>query len=46
MAGYHAPMFGQLSEKQTKQLLDTMVALHAYVCQPGKSHACDHPLGI
>ncbi|HKR81397.1 MAG TPA: MarR family winged helix-turn-helix transcriptional regulator [Candidatus Saccharimonadales bacterium] len=46
MAAFHAPMFEELSEKQMKQLLETLITLHAYVCQPGKTYSCNHPLGI
>ncbi len=46
LAEYHAPMFEKLTEKQTKQLLEMLIAMHAYTCQPGKLHACNHPLGI
>ncbi len=46
MADYHSPMLEKLSEKQIKQLIELLTTLHAYVCQPGKPHACDHPLGI
>ena len=43
---YHAPMFGQLTQKQIEQMLDTLVTMHSYACQPGKVGACDHPLSI
>ncbi|SRR6266568_1816967 len=46
MADYHLPMLETLSEKQFKQLIELLTTLHAYVCQPGKPHACDHSLGI
>lgn len=46
MATFHKPMFDELNEKQIKQLLETLVTLHAYVCQPGKTYSCNHPLGI
>jgi len=46
MADYHQPMFDELSEKQQKQLLEMLVTLHAHTCQPGKVHACNHPLGL
>ena len=46
MAAFHTPMYEQLNEKQMKQLLETLIMLHAYVCQPGKTHSCNHPLGI
>jgi len=46
MADYHKPMFDNLNEKQQKQLLDMLVTLHAHTCQPGKLHACNHPLGL
>ncbi|HSX07491.1 MAG TPA: MarR family winged helix-turn-helix transcriptional regulator [Candidatus Saccharimonadales bacterium] len=43
---YHSPMFGTLSDKEMKQLLETLKKLHNFVCQPAKAHSCDHPLGI
>ena len=43
---YHGPMFGQLSEKQTEQLLESLMIMHRTTCQPGKTGACDHPMSV
>ena len=46
MAKYHAPMLKQLSDRQVAQLIELLTTLHSFVCEPGKPHACDHPLKI
>jgi DNA-binding MarR family transcriptional regulator len=43
---YHSPMFGRLSETQIARMLEGLVIMHDYVCQPGKTGACDHPLNV
>ncbi len=43
---HHAPTFGQLSEKQTSVLLESLTLMHNHVCQSGKVGACDHPMGL
>lgn len=40
---YYAPAWQQLSDKERSQLMNAMEKLHAYVCQEGKTFACDHP---
>jgi DNA-binding MarR family transcriptional regulator len=40
------PMYANLHEKQQKQLVETLATLHAWVCQPGKLVACDHPFKL
>lgn len=42
----HAPAFGNLSEKQISQLLESLIRLHGHTCQPGKTGACDHPVSV
>jgi DNA-binding MarR family transcriptional regulator len=46
MAQYSQPLYEHLSEKQQKQLVETLRAIHGWVCQPGKHVACDHPFKI
>ena len=41
---YQAPLFGQLNDKQYRQLLETLQMLHQHVCQPGKFVACNHAI--
>jgi len=36
---YHAPMFGQLTEKQREQLLEGLTIMHDYVCRSEKPGA-------
>ena len=43
---YHGPMFSQLNEKQIAQLQDSLMMMHRFTCQPGKSGACDHPMSV
>ena len=43
---YQDAMYQRLTEKQQKQLLDTLGTIHAWACQPGKFVACDHPYQI
>ncbi len=43
---FHAPAFGRLSEKQTSKLQESLVIIHNQVCQPGRTGACDHPMGL
>ena len=43
---YHNPMFRNLTDKQIEQVLEGLVIMHRYTCQPGKVGACDHPLGV
>ncbi|HYH36572.1 MAG TPA: MarR family winged helix-turn-helix transcriptional regulator [Candidatus Saccharimonadales bacterium] len=38
--------FGGLGEDQLQQLTNGLQRLHAVVCKPGKTGACDHPLGL
>jgi len=40
---YNKPLFGILSDKQQKQLVESLVVLHNQTCKPGKLTACDHP---
>jgi len=40
------PEFGGMGEDQVLQLIGGLQRLHAIVCKPGKSGACDHPLGL
>jgi DNA-binding MarR family transcriptional regulator len=40
------PEFSRLGEDQLMQLINGLGRLHAIVCQPGKTGACDHPLGL
>jgi len=40
---YHYPMFERLKPKDQEQLMKTMLSMHEYVCQSGKSGACDKP---
>jgi DNA-binding MarR family transcriptional regulator len=40
------PEFSRLGEDQLLQLINGLGRLHAIVCQPGKTGACDHPLGL
>jgi DNA-binding MarR family transcriptional regulator len=40
------PEFAGLGDDQLAQLLAGLQRLHRIVCQPGKTAACDHPLGI
>lgn len=42
---FHQPMFSQLNEKQIEQLLESLMIMHRTTCQPGKTGACDHPMG-
>lgn len=37
---YHSPMFELLSEKQREQLLEMLMIMHNFACQPSKSGAC------
>lgn len=43
---YHAPFIELLGEKRRKALAESLAALHAHTCAPGKPYACDHPYGI
>ena len=40
---YHTPMFGLLTEKERKQLVEILTKLHDYTCATGRPFACDHP---
>ncbi|HVX24481.1 MAG TPA: MarR family winged helix-turn-helix transcriptional regulator [Candidatus Saccharimonadales bacterium] len=40
------PEFASIGDDQLMQLLSGLQRLHAIVCQPGKTGACDHPLGL
>lgn len=40
------PDFAMLGEDQLMQLINSLQRLHAAVCRPGKTGACDHPLGL
>jgi len=43
---YRLPIFSELNEKETRQLVDALIKLHYLVCQSNKTYACDHPLKI
>jgi DNA-binding MarR family transcriptional regulator len=43
---YHAPMFSSLNEEQIKKMLEGLMQMHGYTCQPGKIGACDHPMSV
>lgn len=38
--------FADLDDAQMMQLVTGLQKLHRIVCQPGKTGACDHPLGV
>jgi len=40
------PEFSAMGDDQIMQLITGLQRLHAVVCRPGKSGACDHPLGL
>jgi len=40
------PEFSNMGEDQVMQLIAGLQRLHAIVCRPGKTGACDHPLGL
>lgn len=40
------PEFSSLGEDQVLQLAMGLQRLHSIVCRPGKTGACDHPLGL
>ena len=40
---HHGPMFGEMTERQREQLLDSLSIMHRHACQPGRIGACDHP---
>lgn len=40
------PEFSGLGEDRLVQLIGNLQRLHAIVCKPGKTGACDHPLGL
>jgi len=46
LARYNEPMLETLTDKQRKQLAETLGQLHAWSCSPGKLIACDHPFKI
>lgn len=46
LSEYYDPMFERLSEKQVAQMFESLATMHNYVCQQGKTGACDHPLGV
>lgn len=41
--GYHQPAFDQFSDKEKRQLIETLHNLHLHYCQDGKPYACDLP---
>lgn len=41
--GFHSPTFGQLSDRQQEQLLESLRLMHQSACQSGRIGACDHP---
>ena len=43
---YHDPTFSQITDKQQRQLLEMLRAMHATVCQAGKPYACEYGAGI
>ena len=43
---YVRSLFETLTDKEQKQLTETLVRVHAATCQPGKLTACDHPYGL
>lgn len=43
---YLNPGLAKLDEKQRKQLLERMMILHEWVCQPGRLTSCDHPFAL
>ena len=46
MREHLAPAASLLGDKQHKQLIGSLTALHAWICQPGKLMSCDHPFDI
>ncbi len=42
---YHAPVFGNLSEKQTNALTEALTLMHQVTCQNDKPGACHHAFG-
>jgi DNA-binding MarR family transcriptional regulator len=40
------PEFADLGDDQLIHLVNGLQRLHRIVCQPGKTGACDHPLGL
>lgn len=40
------PEFASLGDDQLVHLVNGLQKLHRIVCQPGKTGACDHPLGL
>jgi len=46
MQQYVAPMLDKVPDKQQKQLLESLVHVHAWVCQPNRTTACDHPFTL
>lgn len=43
---YYQPIDELLGGKRRKLLAESLVALHAHTCAPGKPYACDHPYKI
>lgn len=41
-----APTLAGLSDKQQKQLVESLRLIHNAVCAPGNPTACDHPFGL
>lgn len=41
---YHTPMFERLRESQVEQMVEILMSMHSYLCQQGKTGACDHPM--
>lgn len=46
MYQYLEPLFEAVSDKQQKQLLETLATLHALICREGRLTACNHPFNV
>jgi DNA-binding MarR family transcriptional regulator len=46
MRRHLGPEFSGLGDEQLLNLVSGLQRLHRIVCQPGKTGACDHPLGL
>lgn len=40
---FNKPLLEVLPDKQQKQLVESLIALHSQTCKTGKLTACDHP---
>ena len=46
MHEYAAPAYETMSDKQQREFVSLLRAMHAWTCQPGKLTSCDHPFGL